>query len=82
MLRDQSIICFGGEDWWYHHPHSKNHLMRRFARVAWTGKSGEESGFGIEWRARDAGGGRRIRELVRRLTARQSANNQERAGLA
>jgi glycosyltransferase involved in cell wall biosynthesis len=33
MLRDLSIICFGGEDWWYHHPHSKNHLMRRFARA-------------------------------------------------
>lgn len=32
MLENQSIICFGGEDWWYHHPHSKNHLMRRFAR--------------------------------------------------
>ena len=31
MLKDRSIICFGGEDWWYHHPHSKNHLMRRFA---------------------------------------------------
>jgi glycosyltransferase involved in cell wall biosynthesis len=33
MLRGHSIICFGGEDWWYHHPHSKNHLMRRFARA-------------------------------------------------
>jgi len=33
MLNDRSIICFGGEDWWYHHPHSKNHLMRRFARA-------------------------------------------------
>jgi glycosyltransferase involved in cell wall biosynthesis len=33
MLRGKSIICFGGEDWWYHHPHSKNHLMRRFARA-------------------------------------------------
>lgn len=33
MIHDQSIICFGGEDWWYHHPHSKNHLMRRFARA-------------------------------------------------
>jgi glycosyltransferase involved in cell wall biosynthesis len=32
MLHGHSIICFGGEDWWYHHPHSKNHLMRRFAR--------------------------------------------------
>jgi len=32
MLRDRSIICFGGEDWWYHHPHSKAHLMRKFAR--------------------------------------------------
>src|SRR5437870_5786567 len=33
MLHDQSIICVGGEDWWYHHPHSKAHLMRRFARA-------------------------------------------------
>jgi len=33
MLHDKSIICFGGEDWWYHHPHSKNHLMRRFERA-------------------------------------------------
>jgi glycosyltransferase involved in cell wall biosynthesis len=33
MLQNQSIICFGGEDWWYHHPHSKAHLMRRFARA-------------------------------------------------
>ncbi len=31
MITGQSIICFGGEDWWYHHPHSKNHLMKRFA---------------------------------------------------
>src|SRR5215211_1204545 len=33
MLNGRSIVCFGGEDWWYHHPHSKNHLMRRFARA-------------------------------------------------
>lgn len=33
MIRDESIICFAGEDWWYHHPHSKNHIMRRFARA-------------------------------------------------
>ncbi|HVF88471.1 MAG TPA: glycosyltransferase [Blastocatellia bacterium] len=33
MLKNESIICFAGEDWWYHHPHSKNHLMRRFARA-------------------------------------------------
>jgi len=37
-------------------------------RVAWTGQAGDETGFGLEWRARDAGGSRRIRELVRRLT--------------
>jgi Tfp pilus assembly protein PilZ len=37
-------------------------------RVAWTGRNGEEFGFGLEWRARDAGGGRRIKELVRRLS--------------
>jgi len=33
MLTNHSIICFGGEDWWYHHPHSKAHLMRKFARA-------------------------------------------------
>jgi glycosyltransferase involved in cell wall biosynthesis len=33
VLHNRSIICFGGEDWWYHHPHSKYHLMRRFARA-------------------------------------------------
>ncbi|HYE63969.1 MAG TPA: glycosyltransferase [Pyrinomonadaceae bacterium] len=33
MISGKSIVCFGGEDWWYHHPHSKNHLMRCFARA-------------------------------------------------
>jgi len=33
MLLNRSIICFGGEDWWYHHPHSKAHLMRKFERA-------------------------------------------------
>ncbi|HEV2705898.1 MAG TPA: glycosyltransferase [Pyrinomonadaceae bacterium] len=33
IFTGKSIVCFGGEDWWYHHPHSKNHLMRRFARA-------------------------------------------------
>ena len=33
IFKGKSIVCFGGEDWWYHHPHSKNHLMRRFARA-------------------------------------------------
>jgi glycosyltransferase involved in cell wall biosynthesis len=33
IFSGKSIVCFGGEDWWYHHPHSKNHLMRRFARA-------------------------------------------------
>jgi Tfp pilus assembly protein PilZ len=42
--------------------------MEFTARVAWTANPGGEPGFGIEWRARDAGGGKRIRELVRRLT--------------
>ena len=31
VIQGHSIICFAGEDWWYHHPHSKYHLMRRFA---------------------------------------------------
>ena len=42
--------------------------MEFTARVAWTAGAGAEQGFGVEWRARDAGGGKRIRELVRRLT--------------
>src|SRR6185503_9402420 len=33
VIKDQSIICFAGEDWWYHHPHSKNHIMKRLARA-------------------------------------------------
>src|SRR2546429_8798020 len=33
MFSGKSIICFAGEDWWYHHPHSKYHLMRRFAKA-------------------------------------------------
>src|SRR5262249_37014568 len=28
----ESIVCFAGEDWWYHHPHSKNHILKRLAR--------------------------------------------------
>ena len=38
------------------------------ARIAWIaiGKSGEP-GFGVAWKARDAGGGRRIKELVKRM---------------
>jgi len=31
-LTGQSIVCFAGEDWWYHHPHSKNHILKRLAR--------------------------------------------------
>lgn len=31
-LSGECIVCFAGEDWWYHHPHSKNHLLKRFAR--------------------------------------------------
>jgi glycosyltransferase involved in cell wall biosynthesis len=33
QLEGESIICFAGEDWWYHHPHSKNHLLKRYART-------------------------------------------------
>src|SRR5947209_849264 len=31
-LADESIVCFAGEDWWYHHPHSKNHILKRLAQ--------------------------------------------------
>src|ERR1700691_1539739 len=32
-LEGESIVYFAGEDWWYHHPHSKNHLLKRYART-------------------------------------------------
>lgn len=32
-VRGESIICFAGEDWWYHNPHSNRHLMEAFARA-------------------------------------------------
>ncbi len=31
-LSGHSIVCFAGEDWWYHHPHSKNHILKRLAQ--------------------------------------------------
>lgn len=31
-ISGEAFICFAGEDWWYHHPHSKNHILKRFAR--------------------------------------------------
>lgn len=31
-LSGESIVCFAGEDWWYHHPHSKNHILKRLAQ--------------------------------------------------
>jgi len=31
-LSGQDLVCFAGEDWWYHHPHSKNHILKRLAK--------------------------------------------------
>lgn len=31
-LSGENVICFAGEDWWYHHPHTENRLMRRLAK--------------------------------------------------
>lgn len=31
-LTGESVVCFAGEDWWYHHPHSKNHILKRLAQ--------------------------------------------------
>lgn len=30
-LQGEEIVCFAGEDWWYHNPHSNFHLMKEFA---------------------------------------------------
>ncbi len=29
---NQTIICFAGEDWWFHNPHSNSHIMQSFAK--------------------------------------------------
>jgi glycosyltransferase involved in cell wall biosynthesis len=31
-IEGEGIICFAGEDWWYHHPHSKRHILTRLSR--------------------------------------------------
>ncbi len=31
-LKNENIICFAGEDWWYHNPHSNFHIMKSFAK--------------------------------------------------
>jgi glycosyltransferase involved in cell wall biosynthesis len=31
-LKGESIVCFAGENWWYHHPHSKNHILQRLSQ--------------------------------------------------
>jgi glycosyltransferase involved in cell wall biosynthesis len=28
LLEGQSIVCFAGEDWWFHNPHSNLHIMQ------------------------------------------------------
>ena len=36
-MKDKSVLCFGGEDWWYHNRgHIDIQLMRRFATAATT----------------------------------------------
>ena len=31
-IKNRNIICFAGEDWWYHNPHSNLHIMKSFAK--------------------------------------------------
>lgn len=43
QLQDRCIICFAGEDWWFHNPHSNLHLMKAFAaknRVLFVNSTG------------------------------------------
>ena len=30
-LAGEDIVCFAGEDWWFHNPHSNLHLMKCFS---------------------------------------------------
>ncbi len=31
-LKNEDIVCFAGQDWWYHNPHSDLHIMKSFAQ--------------------------------------------------
>ncbi|HAV93206.1 TPA: hypothetical protein DCW38_08535 [candidate division WOR-3 bacterium] len=31
-MKYSSVVCFAGGDWWYHHTHSYNHLMKQFSK--------------------------------------------------
>ncbi len=31
-LAGECIVCFAGEDWWYHNPHSNLHIMKSLAK--------------------------------------------------
>jgi glycosyltransferase involved in cell wall biosynthesis len=33
ILVDECVVCFAGEDWWYHNPQSNKHLMQVLART-------------------------------------------------
>jgi uncharacterized protein (TIGR02266 family) len=46
-------------------------------RVAWTRHTEGEEGIGVEFKARDAGGTRRLKELVRRLEMLEAENSSE-----
>jgi len=45
------------------------------ARVAWARRTTGDEGFGVEFRCRDAGGARRLKELVRRLEKAEYAGS-------
>ena len=32
MITGENIVCFAGEDWWYHNPHSNLHIMKAMAK--------------------------------------------------
>jgi hypothetical protein len=32
-LSGEDIICFAGEDWWYHNPHSNLHIMKALSKA-------------------------------------------------
>lgn len=32
-LAGEDIICFAGEDWWYHNPHSNLHIMKALSKA-------------------------------------------------
>ena len=78
-FKNQTIICFAGEDWWFHNPHSNSHIMQSFARSGGNNRVLFVNSTGIKMPDFKAGGffwkrvGNKLASLLRYL--KKAENN-------